>query len=205
MRYSKEKLETTKDNPLDIALMKYSKLLKFLSIYPSTMHLYFKNTCKTCKNIFIKGSQIRKLLNNSKEYFCYCTNCLKEKTFLENYGVKNPKQSEQVQQKIEKTNIKRYGTKHYINSEDKEKRKCTMLDKYNTEHALQNEECYNKLISTMNERYGVDNAFQIPEIKEKHLEKYYENIDKIQEKAKNTKILRYGDKNYNNPENVKKQ
>lgn len=104
-----------------------------------------------------------------------------KKTCLNKYGVENPFQSEGIKQKIAKTNLEKYGDTSYARTpECREKMKRTCLERYGVEYNSQTEEYKIKFKETCLERYGVENPFQSKECKEKSrqtcLEKYGSEI-----------------------------
>ena len=120
-------------------------------------------------------------------------------TNLERYGVENPAQNKEIQEKTKKTNIERYG--YTVASKNKTvgikisktrndncdeaniavKRKNTNIEKYGVENPFSNNEIKDKIKKTNVERYGVENPQQNKE---------------IQEKTKKTNIERYGAKHH---------
>lgn len=89
--------------------------------------------CDNCKDRFniIYFSYLRNI--KSGDYYCKkCSHIKSEVTSLLRYGFKHPLQSNEIKEKVKKTNIDRYGY-NYPNQNDevKEKIKNTCLDKYN--------------------------------------------------------------------------
>ena len=99
------------------------------------------------------------------------------KVFLDHCSVKCSSLDKEVQAKLHKTKLEKYGDPNYLN---KEKSKQTCLKKYGVEHYTNRK----KSEQTKLERYS---------------NKYFNNIEKSQQ----TKIERYGDKGYNNKEKAK--
>jgi hypothetical protein len=136
---------------------------------------------------------------------------------------KNPMRNKDVQEKIKKTCLKKYGVTNPMNKTEHvekrkqqfenqefvdqviEKRKETCKEKYGTEFAQQNEQVKQKQKATMQERYGVDHPYQSPEImakmKANNLEKYgVENVAQLPEtqiKMAKTTLEKYGVERYN--------
>lgn len=97
-----------------------------------------------------------------------CPLCYKENTIY------FPKET---REKINKTNLERYGTTNPLNNPViREKARRTCLRKYGVRYPLSNSDIYNKVKATNVERYGVENPFASPEIQAKikdvNLEKY---------------------------------
>ena len=120
-------------------------------------------------------------------------------TYIDHYGdpnYRNLEKSYQTRQekygnakytnreKAQKTNLKKYGVKYGFASElVKDKIKKTNLKRYQCENPMSNEEIKNKSINTQNKKYnGCFNP----------------------EKSKQTKLERYGDPYYTNPEKIKR-
>lgn len=125
------------------------------------------------------------------------------RNLMEKYGpnVTNPMQIPGTIDKIKQTNLEKYGTEWYIQTDAyKEKVKKTSQEKYGVDHFLQSKELITKRSETVKEKYGVDNVFQADEIKQKmketNLEKYgVEYVSQspgMQEKIKNNNIKKYG-------------
>ena len=100
-----------------------------------------------------------------------------EDTCIKKYGVKNPSQLQEVQNKMKATNLERYGCESAIQNEKiKNKIKETNLERYGHECALQSEEVKKKTKETMIKRYGVDHPSRSQEIKNKKIETYREHF-----------------------------
>lgn len=106
-------------------------------------------------------------------------NIRQSKEYIYNrYGVENPFMSEEIKDKIKKTNLDRYGVQSILQSPlFRDEFKKTMVERYGVEYSMQSAEIREKAKNTNIERYGVENAMQSVE---------------IQEKAKHTNIERYG-------------
>ena len=105
------------------------------------------------------------------------TKIKKEQSSLKKWGVKNPMQSKEIQDKIKQTNLEKYGVENvYQSKEIQDKIKQTNLEKYGVEYALQNDDVKRKLKETCLEKYGVEYISQSKEFKEickqNSLEKY---------------------------------
>lgn len=117
-----------------------------------------------------------------------CNNCkyLKNK---EKNG--NPFSKPEIQEKIKKTNLERYGTEWQVQSDNfKEKTKETCLTKYGTENYCDSDVGKNHIKSAMMNKYGVENPSQIKEFKEK---------------ANNTMLEKFGSKTFWESEECKKR
>lgn len=84
------------------------------------------------------------------------------------YGVENPAQIPGVTEKQKQTNLERYGTEWYTQTDEyKQRVKETDMEKYGVEHHLQSPAVIEKRIETVNKKYKVDNVFQSEEIKDR--------------------------------------
>ena len=120
---------------------------------------------------------------------------------IKNYGVANPMQRKDVQNKTKETNLKKYGHENPMqNKEIFEKSRATNMIKYGAEHPLQNSDVQEKIKKTNIEKYGVGCVLQNETIKEKikktNLETYGVECtlynEKVHEKVKETNKLKYG-------------
>lgn len=164
--------------------------------------------CDICSGITILNYQKYNINYNREGWNFYsCNDCsgIKYKmTSQKKYSVDNPVVLEWVQLKIEETKLKKYGNKHYNNFE---KTKETKLFRY--DNAFYNNP--EKFKETMLKNWGVEYAMQSPILVEKFnnniMIKYnvdnISKIDGVQDKIKQTKLLKYDDENYNNPEKAK--
>lgn len=126
-------------------------------------------------------------------YRCFkCGQKAKKQTFLDKYGVDNPMKTKEVQDKVTRTTMERYGYTRIFHAENyQEIKKEACLKKFGVEHQLQSPEIQNKLKQTNLERYGVEQVLQSKE---------------IQEKVKQTCMEKYGyEYATQNPEVLKKQ
>jgi hypothetical protein len=93
-----------------------------------------------------------------------CEKCKKiieekrERTNLKKYGCKNPASSQEVKNRKEKTNIRKYGCKNPFSSEIVKKRiRETLQKKYGVENPSLLDTVKNRKTKTTKERYGVEN------------------------------------------------
>ena len=116
------------------------------------------------------------------------------KTNLEKYGVSNPSKAAEIREKIENTNLNKYGSRYFSNPEkckitkkkryndekfnNIEKIKQTCLEKYNVDNIMKTKEFREKSRKTCLEKYNVEYPTQNKEIINKVIKKFYENIDK---------------------------
>ncbi len=111
-----------------------------------------------------------------------------EKTNLNKYGTKTPLQSNEIKEKIEKTNLNRYGTKYACQSNEiKEKIKETNLKKYGVNNPNKCKKIRDKIDKTNLKRYGSKVAIPFGSdkykdiIKEKYGVEYYQQTDEYRE------------------------
>jgi len=101
----------------------------------------------------------------------------KKNTMLEHFGVENPGQSEVIKQKIKATNLERYGFENQFQNEDiKNKIKTTNLERYGVENPSHSPIVVEKIKQVWNDKYGC----------------HPQNIESIQEKGRQTSLLKYG-------------
>ena len=103
--------------------------------------------------------------------------------------------------KIQETNLKKYGTTCSLNAPEQiKKKKKTWMKKYGTEYACQSSQIKDKMKQTCMDKYGVKYASQSEEVKEKVkqtcMDKYgvdsYTKTDEYKEKSKQTCMDKYG-------------
>lgn len=124
--------------------------------YQCEMHGVFSSTI----------SSIYRKLNNYGELLC--TKCSRlvaqertEKTNMAKYGTKAPAQNKDVLNRMKETNLERYGVEFQVQARDfEEKRKITNLERYGEEYAILNKEVKAKANETMFEKYGTIHALQ---------------------------------------------
>jgi hypothetical protein len=125
-------------------------------------------------------------------------------TNLKKYGVENPIQNKEIQEKIKQSNLDKYGVENISQIQKvKELKKETTFKNYGVENPIQNKEIQEKIKQTNLEKYGVENPLQNKyvknKIKETNLDKYgvenpFQNKD-IKEKIKQTNLEKYGVEN----------
>ena len=136
------------------------------------------------------------------------------KTKHEKYG----KNCEKIIEKTRQTKKEKYGDENYNNQKSMKK---TNLEKYGAENVFASDYGKTKIKETCNERYGVDHPMQCKEISRKTAEtklaysqekkdeiqrklhetwdrKTEDEVRKIVERGKKTKLELYGDENYSN-------
>ena len=174
---------------------------------PKGSHEMVKVVCDICKKEReMWYSAVAKCNEENKLITCGSDSCKHKKyedTCMKKYGVKNPNQVQEVQNKKKATNLERYGCESVMQNEKiKNKMKATNLERYGCICSLQSEEIKKKTKKTWQEKYGqnVTSPFQVEsvknKIKETNLKRYgYEctfGSKEIQNKSKKTMQEKYG-------------
>lgn len=89
------------------------------------------------------------------------------KTCMEKYGLPNGGWAPQTQEKIKKTNLKRYGSESYLQCDDYKKKNKETLEKLGVQNVFQLEEVKKKSKETMIKKHGVEHNTQNKEIAKK--------------------------------------
>jgi hypothetical protein len=93
-------------------------------------------------------------LKNGYRKTCGNKDCFvkaRKETSIENWGVDNPRKSEEIKDKTSKTILEKYNGKHYMYNETiRDKFKSTMMENHGVEWAQQNVDIKNKSIETWN-------------------------------------------------------
>lgn len=123
----------------------------------------------------LRYSKYIKNTKNLTEDYCCSNKCALdkiEKTNIKKYGVKYPAQIKEIYEKTKKTKFERYGDEHFVNIE---KRNISNLEKYG-ESPNKNESVKEKMRNSFIKKYGVDSPFKDAGIQNKiksiYLEKY---------------------------------
>lgn len=151
----------------------------------------------TCKN---KNCNKRvKFINSTLGYREYCSNkCIssdpnikkiKEDKSFEKYGTKSPAQSNEIKEKIIKTNLEKWGGNSPMCSDEiKEKSKKTCYENWGVDNPNKSKELIKKRVESFKkskyrenykktslERYGVENPWMNKEIHKKTIDFFYKN------------------------------
>ncbi len=152
----------------------------------------------------LNPAKIRWMLFNGVDEIPVCPVCGKEITFEKGrtYCSNACRSSDpNVLQKIEQTNLERYGTKSAIQSDSiKEKIKQNNLEKYGSEWPLGSEMVREKIQETWQKKYGTDHPMHTKEIRQKRREACLNKFgapsplhsEEIRNKIKKTTLKRYG-------------
>ena len=169
---------------------------------PRASHKKVKVICDYCGKEFLK-QWFNFLEKDFNEKDC-CKDCRMKKfeeNYLNNYGVKNPFQLEEVKEKIKQTSLDNYGVENPSQSQEiKDKIAKTNEERYGFACSLQSEAIKEKAIKTNLEKLGVDNPFKSKEIQQKikktNEEKYGEgniaHTPLIKEKIIQNNLKKYG-------------
>lgn len=176
------------------------ELLKLKETNQQKQFICYK--CNTCGKI--RKTTIKNLIKNQNRFEkCRYCNSLnkKEQTCLKKYGVKNPKQSREIQEKIKQNCLERYGVENPAQRKEvKEKIKLHNLEKYGVDSPNSLQWKKDKTKETNLKKYGFEYPMQREYIKEKSketcLEKYGTEIITqskfFKEKSKETCLEKYG-------------
>jgi len=96
-----------------------------------------------------------------------------------------------IKEKVENTNLNKYGEKHTLNTKNvKDARESACVEKFGTTNPFENPD---KMAEVLLERYGVTNMMHHPDVQKKHQEAI-DNIDweKRNEKTRRTNLEKYG-------------
>ena len=161
---------------------------------PYTSPIKIHVVCEYCGEIFISTPRLVYEMKKAYTSKCACKKCqgaklkdtIKSKygvnslmdvpefvekqkaTNLEKYGVTNPFDSKEIQNKIKHTIKEKYGVEWAGQIEtNNEKIRQLSLKKYGTTHPTKSKQVQEKKIKTVQERYGVDHVSQLEEVKKK--------------------------------------
>lgn len=128
------------------------------AIYCDLNGIKNKPICEICK------SKKAKFKNSNNGYSKWCGGSCATKASVKR-GKKSHLSDKKIREKIEKTNLEKYGVKNVNQSElIKAKTKLTCLKKYGVDHHLKSDKIKNKRVATNKKRYGVENVGQVPDI-----------------------------------------
>ena len=148
------------------------------------------------QKVLCRACNISDTKTNITEELKHEINEKRKKTNLKKFGVETPLVTERSRmslsridvsekvKKIETTKLERYGQAHYNN---REKARNTMNEKYGC-HSSCVDEIKDKKESTCLKKYGHTSSLM---------------NDAVKQKSRQTKLEKYGDENYNNPEKRK--
>ena len=159
--------------------------------------------CDYCGNEFSREwSRIfsgRKVIQ--KDSCSKCRSLKYKEVCLAKYGVENPAQLPEVQEKMKNTNLKKYGCENAMqNKEIYSRAQQTCLERFGTKNCMQNKDIQQKAKNTCLERYGSESYAASEQGKEQITStnmkrygcKYPFQSDEIQKKAIETSQEKYG-------------
>ena len=130
-----------------------------------------------------------------------CKSVKSKETCIQKYGVENPMQCKEIQNKAKQTNLNKYGTESPMQTKEiQEKLQQSIFDKYGVHHPAQSEMVREKMKQTTLKKYGVEYASQAEEIRlkvqqtvrEKYGVDYISQAEEVKKKKKNTFLSQYG-------------
>jgi hypothetical protein len=121
-----------------------------------------------------------------------CKEITKQKC-LDEYSVDHYSKAPVIKQKVENTNLQKFGKKSYLATDEcKEITKQKCLDEYGVDHYSKALVIKQKIEDTMVSKFGVKSVFQIPEVRDKMNIVMIEQKDEIVEKRKQTSLHNWG-------------
>lgn len=169
-----------------------SNLNILIKNYSSLQRITFY--CQTCYKLH--NTQLRNLQRNNK---LICNICKTKETFNKKYGFDWFTQTSDYLNKIEKTNIKKYGVKHTFQAESvKKKSRETCKNKYGVDSTGAIKSRIQKTKNTNIKKYGhsVAYGFGTNEFKKLYKEKYGNEeinlVPSIRQKMKMTNLENFG-------------
>ena len=117
---------------------------------------YGPRRCFKCRNKSISKS-IKSMTDEEKEKI----QKKREENCLKKYGTKHPMQSKEVKEKVHKTVKEKYGVDNLSQSKEIQDRiKENSLEKYGVEHYSQDKDIRQRMKDRMKDKYGVEYALQ---------------------------------------------
>jgi len=152
-----------------------------------------------CMNInILKIPYIQYSRSKEKHGIYLCKKCSYKKTCIKKYGVEHSSKSPIITKKFIETNKKRFGLEYPVllektqkavkkynklhKNEITEKKKRTLMEKYNVENVFQLEEVKNKSRKTCQKKFGAD---------------FYVQTDEFKKKIKEICLMKYGTESSN--------
>lgn len=168
-----------------------------VNILPNNSNIEIMAVCDFCESdILIKYKLYNKSFDKNGSFACSrkCAAIRTKNNLMNEYGVTNISQVNEVKEKIKKTNLEKWGSENYFGSEFgknknkeifiekygvdnplkvnevKEKIKKTNLEKWGVEFTLQNKNIRDKIIKTNLEKWGVETPSKCEDVKNKIIE-----------------------------------
>ena len=167
-------------------------------------HSIVEVECDFCfKKDFIEYKKYNRSLKNNVLYSCSkkCSALRLKNKLIQEYNVANIAMLETTKEKIQNTNVLKYGSKFYFGSEDgKTKIKKTLIEKYDVDNPQKNKYIHDKTKNTNLKKYGTSEILSSKEIRNKidnsNLIKYGfktpSSNDIIKNKIIKTNLNKYG-------------
>jgi hypothetical protein len=201
------KLKITKMNINHIISKGYDvKLKDIIEIKPEDLncgsHIIIDVKCDVCgKEKKLAFQKYFKSIKNANFYAC-SSKCAQEKvkkTSIKKFGKEYYMQTDEYKDRVNLTDIEKYGCHHTQNSEVKEKQRNSIIKKYGVDNYFKSDE-FKENNNKILESKGVINNFQLKEVKEKSketcLRKYNVPFSgqckEIRNKQKITNFKKYG-------------
>ena len=109
----------------------------------------FSKTCEAHQNQYMSD-----VTKNLSEEVKVAKLAKRRATSLEKYGVDDPNRSREVREKLEQTNLKRYGVKYTTQAESvKKKKEETFIRKYGVDNPMKNKEIREKVSKSNHDTY----------------------------------------------------
>ena len=165
--YLKIKDENNKENPLNIDNYDYKTIKTWHQLKENVAKYFWVSfTCKTCGKKTVKHISNHFESRYTETTLVNCEQCNRKISLINSIGCDNPFKSKKIQNKIKKTNLKKYGTDNPAKSKEiQDKIRDTNIEKYGVENVFQNEQIKEKIKNINLKKYGVDNPNKSEEIK----------------------------------------
>lgn len=169
---------------------------------PKKSHLHIKIQCDYCGEVIeVTLTNYNRKTVGDKDCCSKCKHLKTQESTEKLYGEKFPVKVKQFKDKMETTNLEKYGHTCVLASEEiRGKVKQTLKNKYGVESPFESKEIREKAKETLIENYGVDNSLKSIEVRNKAkqtMQRKYgvDNAMQLQcfiDKAKRTCIEKYG-------------
>lgn len=172
---------------------------------PNGSHVKVDVECDYCHKI--KSKPYKDYLYEHTCGIDSCKDCAHKKNrdvCMYKYGVDSIFKLQDVQKKIEATNLEKYGVSNVFASKDiQEKIKLTLLEKYGVEHPSESDEIKQKIKNTCLQKFGGNGPMSSEAVREKSrntcMERYgvefSQQADSVSDKRRQTCVEKYGVEN----------
>lgn len=169
---------------------------------PKKSHQHIKVQCDYCGEVIeVTLTNYNRKTVGEKDCCSKCKHLKSQESIEKLYGEKIPTKIKQFKDKIEATNLEKYGCTCVLSSDEiRSKIKQTMKNKYGVNSPFESKEIREKAKETLIKNYGVDNSLKSGEVRSKAkqtMQRKYgvDNAMQLQcfiDKAKQTCIEEYG-------------